>query len=321
MALLPRQSSQAVEAAVALRACLPRHPSCSVAPSSAPSSRLSGRARRALHSSGTLRPHVSRLALQTSAPRRAHGAGPPSQTHRASWPPQRQPGLLQDGLSLGLLSRHHGTLGASVTAPSKAEGQHEHGSRRAGQPISPWKAWASRGTPFSRVTHLASGSHRSRRSWETCGAFGARRPLHKHAWFDDGRLSLLALLSSGSFDPFVDGVLVGGHARPYLRRGHRGVVVGVVVGLVQVPDGFFRKLAFQVIFRRRSRIGGVGRAGRAGGNLGPCAVIRGQVGILEALVVQVLIRGGRVVVLAGHVVIDPEAGVVLLPGPLAGVGH
>ena len=75
----------------------------------------------------------------------------------------------------------------------------------------------------------------------SCGREGAPQPRSPH--------------------PFVDGVLVGGHARPYLRRGHRGVGVGVVVGLVQVPDGFFRKLAFQVIFRRRSRLGGRGSGG------------------------------------------------------------
>ena len=61
--------------------------------------------------------------------------------------------------------------------------------------------------------------------------------------------------------PFVDGVLVGRHAWPYLRRGDGGVVVGVVVGLIQVPDGFFCKLPFQVVLRRWSRLGGRGQQG------------------------------------------------------------
>lgn len=101
--LLPRQPGQAVETAVALGAGLPRHSSGAVTAGSAPSPRLSRRARRPLHTAGTLRPHVSWLTLQTPTPRRTHGAGPPGEAHRASRAPQRQPGLLQDGLRLRLL--------------------------------------------------------------------------------------------------------------------------------------------------------------------------------------------------------------------------
>lgn len=231
-------------------------------------------------------------------------------------------------MSLGLLGRDHGSFGARIAAPSEPERQHEHGSRRAGQPVSPRKAWASRGTPFSRVTHLASGTHRSWRSWETRGAFGAGWPLQEHAWLDDGRFSLLTFLAPWS-DPFVDGVLVGGHARPDLRRGDGGVVVRVVVVLVQVPDGFFCELSLQVVhplLRRRIRVRGIGGEDRAGGNFGPGALVGGPVGALVGAldafaVAEVLVRGWGVVVLAGHVLVVPDAGVLLLPGPLAGVGH
>lgn len=46
--------------------------------------------------------------------------------------------------------------------------------------------------------------------------------------------------------PLEDGVLVRRHARPNLRWRDRGVIVGVVVVLVQVLDGFFRELPVQV---------------------------------------------------------------------------
>lgn len=167
---------------------------------------------------------------------------------------------------------------------------------------------------------MASGTHRSWRSWQTRGAFWARWPLQEHAWFNDGGFSLLTFLAPWSINPFEDGVLVCWHARPDLRRGDSGVVVRIVVVLIQVLDGFFSELPLQVILpfpRRQSWVGGVGGPRGAGGNAGPCAVVGELVGVLDALdVAEVLVRGRRVVVLAGHVVIVPYAGVLLLPGPL-----
>lgn len=171
---------------------------------------------------------------------------------------------------------------------------------------------------------MACGTHRSWRSWETCGAFRAWWPLQEHAWFDDGGLSLLTFLAPWPVDPFEDGVLVRWHARPDLGRGDGGVVVGVVVVVLQALDGFLGELALQVIlpFPGRCRIRGVGGADRAGGNLSPCAVVGGLVRVLDALdIAEILVRGWRVVVLAGHVVIVPYARVLLFPSPLAGVRH
>lgn len=172
---------------------------------------------------------------------------------------------------------------------------------------------------------MASGTHRSWRSWKTCGAFRAGWPLQQHAWFNDGGFSFLTFLAPWSINPFEDGVLVGRHARPDLRWGDGGVVVRVVVVLIQVLDGLFGELPLQVILplpRRRSRVGGVGGPRRAGGHPGPCVMVGELVGVLDALdIAEVLVRGRRVVVLAGHVVIVPYAKVLLLPGPLAGVGH
>lgn len=73
-------------------------------------------------------------------------------------------------------------------------------------------------------------------------------------------------------------------------------------------------------------VGAVGGADGAGGNLGPGPGFGQLVGVLvrvlQALaVVEVLVRGRRVVVLAGHIVIVLYAHVILLPRPLAGVGH
>lgn len=171
---------------------------------------------------------------------------------------------------------------------------------------------------------MASGTHCSWRSWKTCGAFRAWWSLQEHAWFNDGGFSLLTFLTPWSIDPFEDGVLVGRHARPDLRGGG-GVVVGVVVVLVQVLDGFLGELALQVFLplpQRRSWVGGVGGARRAGGQPGPRAVVRGLVGVLDALgIAEVLVGGRRVVVLAGHVVVVPYAGVLLPPGPLASAGR
>lgn len=54
-------------------------------------------------------------------------------------------------------------------------------------------------------------------------------------------------LTEQAAHPFEDGVLVGWHARPNLGRGDGGVVVGLVVVLIQVLDGFFSELAVQVV--------------------------------------------------------------------------
>lgn len=176
---------------------------------------------------------------------------------------------------------------------------------------------------------MACGTHRPWRSWETRRAFGARRPLQEHARLDDGRLSFLAFLAPRASDPFIDGVLVGGHAWPDLRWGDGGVVVRVVVALVQVLDGFLRELSLQVVhplLRRRGRVGAVGGEDRAGGNLSPGALVRVLVGVLIRVldaftVAEVLVRGWRVVVLTGHVVIVADAGVLLLPRALRGAGR
>lgn len=176
---------------------------------------------------------------------------------------------------------------------------------------------------------MASGTCCSWRSWETRRSFWAWRPLEEHTWFDDSGLSFLTFLAPWASNPFVDGVLVCRHARPDLRRGDGGVVVRVVVVLVQVLDGFLGELTLQVIspfLWRRSWVGAVGGADGAGGNLGPGPGFGQLVGVLvrvlQALaVVEVLVRGRRVVVLAGHIVIVLYAHVILLPRPLAGVGH
>lgn len=211
-----------------------RHASCSITPSTAPSSRLPCWARWTLNTSWTLGSHVSWLTLQASTPRRTHGARSSGKTHWTSWSPQCQPGLLEDSLGLRLLGRDHGALRTSIAASSKPERQHEHGSWGTRQAISPRKTWATRGTPFSRVTHLASRTCSSWRSWKTGRAFRAWGPLYQHARLNDGWLSLLSFLTSRSSNPLIDGVLVSWHAWPYLRWGDVGVRVGVEVWVIVV---------------------------------------------------------------------------------------
>lgn len=163
---------------------------------------------------------------------------------------------------------------------------------------------------------MASGTHCSRRSWETSGAFWARWPFHEHAWFNDGRLSFLTLLAPGASNPFIDGVLVCGHAWPDLRWGNGRVVVGVIVVLIQVPDGFLSEVPIWILIPFSwSRVGGVGAKHGAGGEP--------QVGELVGVpaIAKVLIWRWRVVVIGGHVVIITNAGVFLLASPLTGIGH
>lgn len=56
-----------------------------------------------------------------------HPDSPEVSTHTPPWTPGHQggrttyPSLLQNCLSLGLLSRHHGTFGAGIATPSEAE--------------------------------------------------------------------------------------------------------------------------------------------------------------------------------------------------------
>lgn len=169
---------------------------------------------------------------------------------------------------------------------------------------------------------MASRTHGSWRSGKTRGAFWAGRALDEHARLDDCWFSLLAFLAPRSSNPFIDGILVRRHSWPNLRRGVGGVIVGVVVVLVKVPDGFLSELPLQVIRTfpwRRSWVGGVRGAGGAGGNLGPGAWICGLVGVLLPLAIgEVLVRRGSVVVLDGQVVIVPDAGVLFLPSCFTG---
>lgn len=179
---------------------------------------------------------------------------------------------------------------------------------------------------------MAGGTRSSWRSWKTSGSFRAGRPLDEHPRLDDGWLPLLTFLTPGSSDPFIDGVLVRRHAWPNLRRGAVGVRVGVevrvIVVLVQVLDGFLSELALQVIPPLpwgQSWVGTVGGAGGgrgAGGDSGARVGVRGLIGVLRALAVaEVLVRGRRVVVIDGHVLVVPDARVLLPAGPLAGLGH
>lgn len=165
---------------------------------------------------------------------------------------------------------------------------------------------------------MASGTCCSRRSWEASRAFWAGWPLDDHAWFHDGRFTLLTLLAAGASNPFIDGVLVCRHPRPDLGGGHGGVVVRVIVVLVQVWNGLFGEFPiWDLLPFSWSRVGGIGAGHRAGRE----PQVRGLVGVAATLAVaQVLVRGWRVVIVRGHIVIVANAEVLLLlAGTLTGV--
>lgn len=138
LALLTRQSRQAIKAPVTLRSCVSRETPSPICSSSACLAFPSRRPRRALQSSGALRPCFSQFTFQTWISREAHRAWAPSEPYWTRGPFHGQLSLLQYCLGLGLLK---GDWGSFHRAACKMERHHDHCARQAPDAISAWDSW------------------------------------------------------------------------------------------------------------------------------------------------------------------------------------
>lgn len=138
LALLTRQSRQAIKAPVTLRSCVSRETPSPICSSSACLAFPSRRPRRALQSSGALRPCFSQFTFQTWISREAHRAWAPSEPYWTRGPFHGQLSLLQYCLGLGLLK---GDWGSFHRAACKMERHHDHCARQAPDAINAWDSW------------------------------------------------------------------------------------------------------------------------------------------------------------------------------------